>query len=92
MPGLAFRAFDPALEHKLLHLVALLRIAVILERSHDDADSPDVKMTLTGEQISLDCGAGWLPAHPLSARELAVEQAQQATAGIVLKLADAPEA
>jgi len=88
MPGLSFRAFDPELAHQLLRLVALLRLAVILERSHNDDDSPVVSLSVDGDTLGLDCGPGWLHAHPLSHRELQVEVQQQASAGIGLELAD----
>ena len=86
MPGLAFQAFDPQLAHKLLRLVGLLRLAVILQRSHSDAESPQVVLSVDDSAVQLDCGRGWLAAHPLSHRELMVEQQQQATAGIQLTL------
>ncbi len=90
MPGLAFRAFDPEPAQKLLRLVALLRLAVILERSHNDADSPKVAISVDEDHVQVSCGPGWLEAHPLSLSELRVERAQQATAGITLELTDAP--
>ena len=65
MPGLAFRAFDPDIAQQLLRLVALLRLAVILERSHHDEDSPQVSLQVQGNRLELDCGPGWLAAHPL---------------------------
>ena len=90
MPGLSFRAFDPAMETKLLRLVALLRIAVILQRSHNDADMPNVALSVDSNQLTLDCGEGWLAAHALSYSELLVEQNQQATAGLELVLLNTP--
>jgi exopolyphosphatase/guanosine-5'-triphosphate,3'-diphosphate pyrophosphatase len=92
MPGLAFRAFDPDIAQQLLRLVALLRLAVILERSHHDAESPQVSLQVQGNRLELDCGPGWLASHPLSLRELQVEVGQQRTAGIELVLLNAPEA
>jgi len=92
MPGLAFRAFDPDIAQQLLRLVALLRIAVILERSHHDEDSPAVTARVDGQRLELDCGAGWLQAHPLSWRELQVEVEQQRGAGIELAVLNAPDA
>ena len=84
MPGLAFRSFDPVHADRLLRLVTLLRIAVILERSADDAESPAPKLVVGDTRLELDCGAGWLAAHPLSARELAFEAEQLARAGLAL--------
>ena len=84
LPGLAFQAFDPQLSDMLLRLVALLRIAVILERSHNDSDSPQLRVRARGRCIELDCGDGWLDAHPLSAKELEVEAEQLQAADLTL--------
>ncbi len=86
LPGLAFQIFDAQTAAVLLRLVALLRLAVILQRSHNDADSPQVSLQVKGNEIQLNCGPGWLQAHPLSARELEVEQEQLRTAGILLSV------
>ena len=91
MPGLSFRAFDPELETKLLKLVALLRLAVILQRSHSDEGAPKVSLSVTDEQLTLDCGVGWLAANQLSYKELQVERRQQATAGLELHLLNTPK-
>ena len=88
MPGLAFHAFDPQLAERLLKLVILLRIAVILQRSHTDADAPQMTLNVDGPALQLSCGEGWLAAHPLSAKELEVEAGQLATAGYSLVVAD----
>ncbi len=92
MPGLAFRAFDPELAQQMLRLVALLRVAVILERSHNDADSPQVNARVADQTLELDCGQDWLQTHPLSSRELQVEIEQQRGAGIELVVAGLPDA
>jgi exopolyphosphatase/guanosine-5'-triphosphate,3'-diphosphate pyrophosphatase len=84
MPGLAFQTFDPQLAQTLLRLVGLLRLAVILERSHSDKESPQAQISVSADELHLECGSGWLDAHPLSKRELEVEQQQQAGAGITL--------
>ena len=93
MPGLAFRAYDEDAARTLLRLVAILRIAVILQRSHSDADSPNVQISVTDDQLSLDCGqlsanesTSWLSQHPLSSSELQVEIEQLAREGILLDI------
>jgi exopolyphosphatase/guanosine-5'-triphosphate,3'-diphosphate pyrophosphatase len=83
-PGLSFRAFSGELSESLMRLVAILRIAVILERSHSDADSPCVDFSVAGDSMTLSCPTGWLANHPLSARELEVEKGQLATVGLEL--------
>ncbi len=84
LPVLAFSAYDPEQGTRLLKLVALLRIAVILERSHSDAHSPVVGCTANATTLRLQLGDAWLQAHPLSARELEVEVGQLAGAGLTL--------
>jgi hypothetical protein len=42
------------------------------------------------QRLELDCGPGWLQAHPLSWRELQVEVEQQRGAGIELAVLHAP--
>lgn len=86
MPALAFRALDPEIATSLLRLLALLRLAVILERSHADEDSPTVGLKFSDDQLALDCGPGWLASHPLSASELQVEVQQLLMADIKLAL------
>lgn len=88
LPGLAFQAFDPGLASTLTRLVAVLRLAVILERSHSDADSPQFTATLDGNHLHLTCHDGWLAGHPLSARELEVEATQLGSAAINLTVTD----
>lgn len=86
LPGLSFRAFDPTLAEKLLRLLALLRIAVILERSHNDADSPKFEVEVVQDGIELQFTDQWLATHPLSRRELEVEAEQLGSAGLVLSV------
>ncbi len=88
MPGLAFQSFPREISQPLIRLVALLRIAVILRRSHDPQEVLMPRLRISGgdlEILHLDCGADWLRQHPLSARELEVEKQQLATAGLHLK-------
>jgi exopolyphosphatase/guanosine-5'-triphosphate,3'-diphosphate pyrophosphatase len=65
-------------------LLALLRIAVILERSHGDDESPVLTASSADDRLELLLPEGWLVQHPLSLRELEVEAAQLASAGIEL--------
>lgn len=85
-PGLSFRAYDDATRRSLVRLLSLLRIAVILHRGHSDAHTPPVTASIADDpdELKLDLGAGWLAAHPLSARELEVEAGQLGAAGIRL--------
>jgi exopolyphosphatase / guanosine-5'-triphosphate,3'-diphosphate pyrophosphatase len=83
-PGLAFRAYDGAERRQLERLLALLRIAVIVHRSHTPADAPAVSASAADDALDLTLPAGWLEAHPLSAKELEVEATQLAAIGIRL--------
>jgi exopolyphosphatase / guanosine-5'-triphosphate,3'-diphosphate pyrophosphatase len=83
-PGMAFRAYDPDTRSELERLLALLRIAVILHRSHSDEHTPTVAVTAVGDVLRLTLPSGWLETHPLSARELEVEAGQLRGAGIQL--------
>ena len=85
-PGLAFRAYQPDTRGHLIRLLALLRVAVILHRGHSDEDEPTVEAGASECKLSLTFAPGWLESHPLSARELEVEAAQLAHAGIALEI------
>ncbi|MEE2781738.1 MAG: Ppx/GppA phosphatase family protein [Pseudomonadota bacterium] len=89
LPSLAFKAFDPEMALRLTQLVALLRISVILERSHDARESPEFQAACTKNALSLEFEANWLAGHPLSARELVIEAAQLEEAGIEMSFVDA---
>ena len=92
LPRLAFQAFDPAMVTILTRLVSLLRIAVILERSHSDTESPNYEVVCEGQSLKLEFSQGWLASHPLSANELAIEVEQMARSGLALEAVDAPPA
>jgi exopolyphosphatase / guanosine-5'-triphosphate,3'-diphosphate pyrophosphatase len=93
LPVLTFSGLGPRDRRTLLRLVALLRIAVILERSHAEGASPVVRLDadldgeVDGDRLRLALPRGWLDTHPLSRRELEVEPAQLAAAGIRFELA-----
>jgi exopolyphosphatase/guanosine-5'-triphosphate,3'-diphosphate pyrophosphatase len=86
LPGLAFQAFDPTLVQTLTRLVAILRLAAILERSHSDGESPIFTAAVSAEGLKLNLENDWLAKHKLSAKELEVEIVQLATAGIELEV------
>ena len=84
MPEIAFRAFSVEHQRDMLRAVSLLRLAVVLQRSHTDQDVPDVSLKVMENELYLDCGDGWLAEHPLTARELEVEVQQLGRAGMLL--------
>ena len=89
LPRLAFQAFEPAVAARLTRLLSLLRIAVILERSHSDLDSPVYQVACDSGSIHLEFSFGWLVNHPLSTSELAVEATQLRAIGLKLTYCDA---
>ena len=88
-PALAFGQFEAVHGLRMMRLAALLRLAVILERSRDSNESPDpVGARVDGSTLFLELPQGWLQAHPLSRRELAEEQSQLHAAHVDLHLDD----
>jgi len=68
-------------------LLMLLRMAVALARPRSDADLPDFALETEGkDKVRLALPDGWLQAHPLSARSLALEKTQLKTLGLKLNL------
>ncbi len=88
LPRLAFQTFEPAVAVRLTHLLSLLRIAVILERSHSELDSPLYEVLSGSGSIHLGFSSDWLKSHPLTTSELAVEAEQLRTAGLKLTYCD----
>ena len=88
-PALAFGQFEAVHGLRMMRLAALLRVAVILERSRDDNESPDpVGARVDDRTLVLELPQGWLAAHPLSRRELAEEREQLHAAHVDLHLDD----
>ena len=73
----------------MMRLAALLRLAVILERSRDDNETPEpLSARVDGNTLFLELPQGWLSAHALSRRELAEEFTQLTNAHVELELDD----
>ncbi|HEX7035012.1 MAG TPA: Ppx/GppA phosphatase family protein [Pseudomonadales bacterium] len=85
-PGLSFRAYDRETQRCLTRLLALLRIAVIVHRGHSGEAAPELEVRTGRDGLTIAFPSGWLDAHPLSARELEIEVAQLARAGIGLRI------
>lgn len=88
-PGLAFGQFEAVHGLRLMRLSALLRLAVILERSRSDAESPSPLSARVNEHsLVLELPQGWLDQHALSQQELAEEFQQLKSAHVDLQLDD----
>ena len=83
--GIPKSAFDALPDRLLLgarRSAALLRIAVLLHRSHDDEPIPRLDVQVRGNQLSLQLSKRWLEARPLLAADLAGEPASIAGLGV----------
>ena len=88
-PGLAFGRFEAVHGLRLMRLSALLRLAVILERSRSDAESPSpLSARVEGQMLVLELPFGWLDQHALSQQELGEEFRQLKSAHVDLQLDD----
>ena len=81
-------AFDALPERLLLasrRSAALLRLAVLLHRSHEPDELPELRLVAEGETLTLWLPPGWLDARPLLRSDLASET--DAFAGLGVRLA-----
>ena len=72
------------------HLAALLRLAVLLHRSHEPEDFPDLRLHAEGNTLHFALPGPWLAARPLLRTDLADEPAAFEPLGIVLRLDGQP--
>ena len=63
---------------------ALLRLAVLLHRSHEPDAQPELHLVATGDTLTLVLPTGWLAARPLLRADLAGEIKGMADLGIML--------
>ena len=66
-------------------LIALLRIAALLHRSHEALPLPQVAATVDAHRLRLGFPGGFLDAHPLTLHDLATEADYLAAIGIRLE-------
>lgn len=85
--GIPKQAFD-ALPERLLTAArrnaALLRLAVLLHRSHESGAQPDLGLTAEGSLLTLSFPGHWLDARPLLASDLAAEAKGLSDLGVTL--------
>jgi exopolyphosphatase/guanosine-5'-triphosphate,3'-diphosphate pyrophosphatase len=70
-----------------LRCVMLLRLAVLLHRSHDPAGLPHIRARALDRGLELEHPTAWLTQHPLSRADLVTEQCVLADIGLELQLA-----
>ncbi len=85
--GISKHAFD-RLPQRLLtaarRIAALLRLAVLLHRSHEPDAQPELHLVATGDTLTLLLPGRWLAARPLLRADLAGEIKGMADLGILL--------
>jgi len=72
-PTTLFKELVSPQKQRMQRLCVLLRLAVLLHRSHAASGRPDVRFQVEGKTIRLVFPQGWLEEHPLTAADLAVE-------------------
>jgi exopolyphosphatase/guanosine-5'-triphosphate,3'-diphosphate pyrophosphatase len=72
---------------KALHLIVLLRLAVLLHRGRGPRSLPDIRLAVKGKNAELAFPRGWLGEHPLTALDLEQETEYLASAGFRLRVA-----
>jgi exopolyphosphatase/guanosine-5'-triphosphate,3'-diphosphate pyrophosphatase len=86
VPGKAFDAIPDRLLADTRRIAALLRLAVLLHRSHEEADLPALHAGAKRDQFSITLPARWLEQRPLLRADLDGEPADMAGLGIALEI------
>jgi exopolyphosphatase/guanosine-5'-triphosphate,3'-diphosphate pyrophosphatase len=86
IPRSALDALPERLAVPALRLIALLRLATLLHRSHDRAALPPLTLRATSDLLDLRMPATWLEQHPLSRSDLDTERDYLAALGLRLTL------
>jgi exopolyphosphatase/guanosine-5'-triphosphate,3'-diphosphate pyrophosphatase len=84
VPNKAFDAIPDRLLADTKRTAALLRLAVLLHRSHEAAELPELRATAKRDQLSLTLPSRWLEQRPLLRADLDGEPADMAGLGIQL--------
>ncbi|SCZ51841.1 exopolyphosphatase [Thiohalomonas denitrificans] len=72
-PAARLKGVPPATATYLQRMAVLLRLAVALHRSRNDASLSGVGIAVDGKRITLKLPKGWLDANPLTRADLEVE-------------------
>jgi exopolyphosphatase/guanosine-5'-triphosphate,3'-diphosphate pyrophosphatase len=81
-----FEALDAAAVGELKKLAALLRLAVLLNRSRSPRPIPEPRLAAKDDALALHLPAAWLERHPLTRADLEAEGARLADLGISFRL------
>ena len=89
--GIAKNTFDDIpdrLLQRTKQVAALLRLAVLLNRSHGAVDLPTLKLRADGPQLTLTLPKRWLDSRPLMRTDLSGEQDDLPALGFSLRITD----
>jgi exopolyphosphatase/guanosine-5'-triphosphate,3'-diphosphate pyrophosphatase len=92
IPASAINALPERLARQTLRLVLLLRLAVLLHRSHGRDPLPPLSLAAGNGTLHLTVPPGWLDRHPLIRADLATEHDYLAAVGCALALGEAAPA
>ena len=87
IPKSAFEMIPDRLLANARHCAALLRLAVLFHRSHDNERMPAVQLRADGERLTLTLDKRWLQARPLLRADLEGEPEDMLGLGVQLRLA-----
>ncbi len=88
VPKSAFEMIPDRLLSNARHSAAVLRLAVLLHRSHQAHELPPLRLQASSEQLELEIEGAWLQSRPLLREDLEGEPADMAGLGITLKLVE----
>ena len=87
--GIPKNAFDPIPDRLLARTkrgAMLLRLAVLLHRSHEADEIPRIEAVAIGNNLLLTLDKRWLDARPLVREDLSGEPKDAADLGVTLKI------
>ena len=87
VPKSAFEMIPDRLLAATRHSAALLRLAVLLHRSHETDEMPLLRLRAAGEQLHLALDRTWVQARPLLRADLEGEPEDMLGLGLTLQLA-----
>jgi exopolyphosphatase/guanosine-5'-triphosphate,3'-diphosphate pyrophosphatase len=86
IPKSAFDAIPDRLLARTKRIAALLRLAVLLHRSHEADSIPRVEATASGDTLTLVLDKRWLDKRPLLREDLSGEPKDAADLGVTLRI------
>ncbi|NUS61783.1 MAG: Ppx/GppA family phosphatase [Lysobacter sp.] len=86
IPKSAFDAVPDRLLARTKHTAVLLRIAVLLHRSHEADAVPPIKAKASGETLDLTLDKRWIDQRPLVRQDISGEPEDAADLGVTLRI------